>query len=145
MPPSRFLLHKRRSLGKQADFIVYEEVLDSVSKVRASLLKNTGGRRTRNENITKDGKVIVCEWYNTRLYDMDDNVTGVVSIAQDVTDSIKTDLEIRKNRNMLDQILNSIPHAVFWKDVNSVYLVATKFLPMMPGLIQQRIYRQNRC
>ncbi len=37
------------------------------------------------ENITKDGRTIVCEWYNTPLFESDGAFSGILSLAQDVT------------------------------------------------------------
>lgn len=33
----------------------------------------------------------------------------------------KNEESVRKSRNMLSQVLNSVPQSIFWKDVNSVY------------------------
>ena len=37
------------------------------------------------DNITKDGRVITCEWYNTPLFGPDGKFQGVLSLAQDIT------------------------------------------------------------
>lgn len=39
-----------------------------------------------NENVTKDGRVIICEWNNTPLLDAAGQFMGMFSIAQDITD-----------------------------------------------------------
>ena len=46
-----------------------------------------------NANVRKDGKVISCEWFNTPLRDASGNITGVLSMAHDVTE--KAELERR--------------------------------------------------
>jgi PAS domain S-box-containing protein len=38
-----------------------------------------------NENQTRDGRVITCEWFNTPLPNPDGKFAGVVSLAQDIT------------------------------------------------------------
>jgi len=38
-----------------------------------------------NENVTRDGCIVVCEWDNTPLHDADGKVVGFLSTAQDVT------------------------------------------------------------
>jgi diguanylate cyclase (GGDEF)-like protein/PAS domain S-box-containing protein len=42
--------------------------------------------RQVNENVTKDGRVIVCEWYNTPLYDSKGTWIGWVSLIKDITE-----------------------------------------------------------
>ena len=38
-----------------------------------------------NENVTKEGKVILCEWFCTPVVDRAGNVVSVISLAQDIT------------------------------------------------------------
>lgn len=38
-----------------------------------------------NKNITKDGREIICEWYNTPIFDPNDNVIGWLSLGKDIT------------------------------------------------------------
>ena len=42
--------------------------------------------RQVNENLTKDGRVILCEWYNTPLYDSKGAWIGWVSLVKDITE-----------------------------------------------------------
>lgn len=49
-----------------------------------------------NENRTRDGRVIVCEWFNTPLRDAEGRYTGAICLAQDVT-------ERRRVEGMLEQ------------------------------------------
>lgn len=37
------------------------------------------------ENLTKDGKIITCKWYNTTLTDLNGNIIGVLSIIEDLS------------------------------------------------------------
>lgn len=72
--------------GKCArDLIVPPAARDHVEAIWQALLNATGGLRSANENVTKDGRVILCEWYNTPLVDADGKVVGVASLVQDVT------------------------------------------------------------
>ncbi len=47
------------------------------------------------ENVTKDGRTIVCEWHNTPLFGPDGAFQGVFSLAQDVTDRQKREETLR--------------------------------------------------
>lgn len=42
-----------------------------------------------NDNITKDGRRITCEWYNTPLKRADGTFVGMMCMAQDVTEQIQ--------------------------------------------------------
>jgi rsbT co-antagonist protein RsbR len=78
---------KEEALGRHAaGLIVPEAVREIVDGVWRDLLRQKGGTRSTNDNMTKDGRTIQCEWYNTPLVDEHGQVIGVASLVQDVTE-----------------------------------------------------------
>lgn len=70
-------------IGKQqASFIVPEDSRNKLKNVWNGHFGEAGFRST-NKNIRKDGRVIICEWYNTLIADGDDQ--RVAALALDVT------------------------------------------------------------
>ena len=51
-----------------------------------TLLAQSGGLHNVNRNVTRDGHTITCEWFNTALRDDDGQLTGIMSVAIDVSD-----------------------------------------------------------
>lgn len=84
-----FGFSEKEAKGKHASFIIPEIYHQHVDKIWDELLKNHGGTRSTNENVTKDGRSISCEWYNTPIIDDLGNVLSVSSLAQDVTEQIQ--------------------------------------------------------
>ena len=76
---------REEALGQHASFIVPETFRQHVDDVWQALLKKSGGERSANENVRKDGRRIVCEWYNTPLTDERGTVAGVASVIMDIT------------------------------------------------------------
>jgi PAS domain S-box-containing protein/putative nucleotidyltransferase with HDIG domain len=74
------------AVGQHAAFIVPERFKEHVHQVWNDLMARKGGQRSTNENTTKDGRTIFCEWYNTSLVNSEGQVIGVASLAQDVTE-----------------------------------------------------------
>ncbi|MFT5716946.1 MAG: diguanylate cyclase (GGDEF)-like protein/PAS domain S-box-containing protein [Oleiphilaceae bacterium] len=75
------------AIGRYAsELIVIPELIDEVNAVFSSLLEQEGGVYNSNENLTKDGRVIICEWYNTCILEKDGSVTGITSLVQNVTE-----------------------------------------------------------
>ena len=93
---------------RPTDFIVPKSSKNLTSKVWADLLKLRGGTRSTNENITKDGKTIVCEWYNTPLIDTDGTVIGVASLVQDITERIRSEEERERLSTAIAQSAETI-------------------------------------
>lgn len=78
---------KADAIGHHAmELILPESSKSHVAQVWESLLTESGGNRSTNENITKNGKTIYCEWYNTPLIDSARQVVGVASLVRDVTE-----------------------------------------------------------
>jgi PAS domain S-box-containing protein len=78
------------------EIIVPPEVQPHVTQVWQSILNQTGGTRSTNENVTKDGRAIVCEWYNTPLIDDDGKVFGLASLVQDITERVQAEEKLRE-------------------------------------------------
>lgn len=47
----------------------------------------------RNENVTRDGRAIICEWINRPILDPDGVIRRVLSIAQDITARIRAEAD----------------------------------------------------
>jgi len=80
------------AIGRHAaGLLVPDVVRPHVDRVWQDLLENKGGTRSTNQNMTKDGRTILCEWYNTPLVDHADSVVGVISTVQDVTERARAE------------------------------------------------------
>ncbi|MGL4610418.1 MAG: PAS domain S-box protein [Trueperaceae bacterium] len=69
---------------RRADVILPEELKSKLEPVLRGNI-TTAGSRSTNRNITKDGRVLTCEWYNTLLDDVDGEGVRVAALALDVT------------------------------------------------------------
>ncbi len=95
------------------DLIVPESAKEQVRQLSITLLTNKGGISSINENVRKDGKIILCEWYNTTLIDADGCVIGVASLVQDVTEFQGALAQLRASEERFRQLAENI-HEVFW-------------------------------
>ncbi|TCS73803.1 PAS domain S-box-containing protein/diguanylate cyclase (GGDEF)-like protein [Sulfuritortus calidifontis] len=106
---------KAETIGRHAmELIVPESATDHVAKVWGELLGQGGGFRSSNENVTKSGKIITCEWYNTPLVDDNGRVIGVASLAQDITEQRQA--EQRLNHLAYYDALTSLPNRALFQD-----------------------------
>ena len=96
---------KNEALGKHAyELIIPKEIKGKIDDVFNNLLTQTGGHRSTNENITKNGKRILCNWYNVALTDINGKVTGVASLADDITERIKTKNDLTEAKNKAEEM-----------------------------------------
>jgi PAS domain S-box-containing protein len=93
---------RKEAIGKHVTkLILPEDVKNVVDNVFQEILSSRGGEGNINENITKSGKRILCDWYNTILKDVDGNVTGVASLVNDITDLKRTQEMMIQSEKML--------------------------------------------
>jgi putative nucleotidyltransferase with HDIG domain len=67
----------------------------------AAIVGQRGGNRSTNENITKDGQKISCEWFSTPLVGPGGRTIGVASLIQDVTEQVEAQEEVRRQAEQL--------------------------------------------
>ena len=58
------------------------------------LLESGEGNKTTLANVSRNGRTIHCEWYNTPLVDAAGAVTGFASLVQDITERLNTERTI---------------------------------------------------
>ncbi len=94
---------QKQAFGKHATFIIPQRDIEHVDIVWKELLTNKGGTRSTNENINKDGKIIICDWYNTPLINDQGNVIAVASTVENITERMKVDEALRNSEYQLKE------------------------------------------
>ncbi|AVH62118.1 trifunctional serine/threonine-protein kinase/ATP-binding protein/sensor histidine kinase [Nostoc sp. 'Peltigera membranacea cyanobiont' N6] len=77
---------KQEALGCGFKFIIPEKIQGEMERVSVEIISQEGGNYSINENVTKDGKIIICAWYNNPLVSADGELIGVASLADDITE-----------------------------------------------------------
>lgn len=76
--------------------LVYGEDLPWVSRIINQLISgDLENNKVQHRNLTKDGRVIWCEWFNSVLKDKEGNVKTIMSLVQDITE--QKELEKQKD------------------------------------------------
>ncbi len=104
-----------------AGLLVPESARSEVDRVMTQLLTQVGGTHHINENITKDGRTIVCEWFNTPLVDSDGEVVGVASLAQDISDRFSAEKALRASEQKYRTVVDNVKEVIFQTDAAGLW------------------------
>jgi diguanylate cyclase (GGDEF)-like protein/PAS domain S-box-containing protein len=123
---------REQAVGQHAvGLIVPATMKDDVGDIFQSLLDQTGGVRNVNENITKDGRVIICDWYNTPITDETGEAVGVVSLAEDITEQKRTQDEIKFKNTLLTTQQEASGDGILSVDANgNVISISQRFIEL---------------
>ncbi len=97
------------AIGRHASFIIPRNSRPKVDQVWKSLLKTAGGERSSNDNVRKDGAIILCDWYNTPLVDGHGKVIGVASVVVDVTERTQVQKLLNWEKAAMELITSTSP------------------------------------
>ena len=83
--------------------IVPPEAQPQVDDIWSRLLAGDASAHSVNENTTKDGRTIICEWTNTPLKQPGGTILGVMSMVQDITERRQAEEALRKRNEELER------------------------------------------
>lgn len=123
----------KEAIGKHPhEFIVPEYMRQHTASLIQRLLEGDDTAHSIHENITKDGRIIICDWLNTPLREADGTVTGVISMVQDITERRETEEKLCR----LSQAVEQSPSTIIITDiqghieyVNPKFTRLTGYLP----------------
>jgi PAS domain S-box-containing protein len=94
--------------GRGWNVIVSESDEPGAGDVVSELLDGTVGYHSINENVTKEGETIVCEWHNRIVTDEDGDVVAIFSQLQDATERRRHREELERHRAIIQAAANTI-------------------------------------
>ncbi|MFO7674572.1 MAG: PAS domain S-box protein [Lutibacter sp.] len=94
------------------DLIIVPHLAPEMKEIREQILTQKSGHKSTNENITKSGKIITCDWYNVALKDAKGKVIGIASLVDDITERMNSKKLLenseRKYRDIFEKAIDAV-------------------------------------
>jgi two-component system cell cycle sensor histidine kinase/response regulator CckA len=100
-------------LGKNFfGFLIPESARPHVENVVEKLLRGEIEPHAINENLTKNGEIILCRWSNSILRDSEGHIIGGMSLALDITEQYKAQEALQQSEKKHRTFLEASPDPV---------------------------------
>ncbi|MBI9034548.1 MAG: PAS domain S-box protein [Bacteroidales bacterium] len=121
------------AIGQHASLIIPDKYKQHVDQVWNDLLKQKGGTRSTNENITKEGKTLFCDWFNTTLTTTEGKILGVTSMVLDITDRIEAEQALQEKEANYKNLFENAVLGIYRTSPDGKILMINKALLQMLG------------
>jgi two-component system sensor histidine kinase/response regulator len=127
-------------LGKHPyELIVAQKDQAQLNPILNRLLRGDAAAHSVNENLTKDGRTIVCHWTNTPLERADGEVTGILSMVQDITEHKRAEEALRETEERFRSAFEDAPFGMCLTALDGRFLQANEALCRMLGYSHQEL------
>ncbi|MEG4807085.1 PAS domain S-box protein [Microcoleus sp. F8-D3] len=133
---------EQEAIGRVAsDLIVPESYHPQLSEIFNHDLNATSSGTT--ENLTKDGRIIICEWYNTQLIDDNGTAIGIALMAVDITERKQAEAELQESALRQRAIARIIERMRQTLEIREIFHATTRELRQTMKCDRVAIYRFN--
>jgi PAS domain S-box-containing protein len=110
------------AIGQPYKIIVPDSVMGIVDEVWADLQAISGGEISINENLTKGGDIIICEWHNRSIVNKAGELVGFSSFALDVSARYRSEQALQNKEKQQSQMLDSMVDGIVSVDASGTVI-----------------------
>lgn len=108
------------AIGQSYKMIVPQGTMGMVDQIWDNLQGMSGGKISINENMTKDGDTIICEWHNCSIVNEAGELVGFSSFTLDVSARYCSEQALQNKEKQQREILDSMVDGIVGVDASGV-------------------------
>ncbi|MGB3652483.1 MAG: PAS domain S-box protein, partial [Rivularia sp. (in: cyanobacteria)] len=140
-----FIGRSREEIIGKSDFDLFDNEVADASWEKDEFIFTTFNQNESDECITDaTGERRFVSIKKCVFKDEQDNKFIIVTIrelTQQINQQFQVEARLRSSKQFLEQILNHVPQALFWKDCNSVYQGCNSFFAEIAGVGDPKLIR----
>jgi two-component system cell cycle sensor histidine kinase/response regulator CckA len=127
-------------MGPPFEKIVPKPQWQHVKRILTRVRTGDMSAHSTNENLTKDGRLITCEWFTTPLFDDDGHFGGLLCLAQDITERRRLEEQIRHSQKMqaVGQLAGGVAH-----DFNNQLTIIIGYTEMLLEILEDNEFARE--
>ncbi len=94
---------REEAIGQPISLLAPDITEPASGKVLEDIERSAVGTHSVTENVTRDGRLITCEWYSSPVVDDEGQIVAVVSLAHDITEKLREQEELRRAKEQAEQ------------------------------------------
>lgn len=115
------------------DFI-YPKDIQHVNQLIYKLINGIDQRViSHNRNLTKDGRLVHCQWHNSAIFDEHGHLISILSLINDVTDLKTTEKQLTDEQRRLSWFIDATRAGTWEWDIKNDNLVVNDYFASMLG------------
>jgi two-component system, sensor histidine kinase and response regulator len=136
---------QKEVIGKKVPiFLVPDNCYRQISQLLSNKINiEFADSYTMNETITKDARIIVCEWYNTPLINENGIAIGIALMAIDITERKQAETALQESALRQRAIARTIERMRQTLDITEIFRATTRELRETMKCDRVAIYRFN--
>ncbi len=119
---------REEARGKQPNELIPPSFHQDAARILERIRAGDMAAHSVNENLTKDGRTITCEWFNTPLLADDGRFGGLLCLGRDVTDQKTLQAQFQQAQKMeaIGQLAGGVAH-----DFNNLLTIISGYSEML--------------
>ena len=120
--------YSREELSRKtwADLTHPDELTQNLQQYNLLLAGEIEGFSIEKRYIRKDGQIFYATVSVRGVRHIDNTLDYIVAVVQDITKRKQAEKKLQEKEAFLRLVIDKMPHQIFWKDMNGVYLGCNK-------------------
>ncbi len=134
-----------QAIGCDPSIIVPASATTEISRLWQNIVQQRGSEVNISQNVTQEGRSILCEWHNSAIVDPTGQVVGMASLVLDISAEHEAKLALIKKEQEQREILSTLAEGIMTIDNKGQVLSINPAAEKIFGYTYEDISNRDLC